>query len=91
MSLGEELFFSELQTTLDRQIDRIILIPLHGQQNEFTTVTDVIMYVTSYSENELREGGFKKYEIIVRYSNDDKIDASFQNKEKAIAFLHYIE
>ena len=84
-------FFSELQTTLDRQIDRIILIPLHGQQNEFTTVTDAIMYVTSYSENELREGGFKKYEIIVRYNNDDKIDASFQNKEKAIAFLHYIE
>ena len=84
-------FFSELQTTLDRQIDRIILIPLHGQQNEFTTVTDAIMYVTNYSENELHEGGFKKYEIIVRYNNDDKIDASFQNKEKAIAFLHYIE
>lgn len=84
-------FFSELQATLDRQIDRIILIPLHGQQNEFITVSDAIAYVTSYSENELREGGFKKYEIIVRYNNDDKIDASFQNKEKAIAFLHYIE
>ena len=84
-------FFSELQATLDRQIDRIILIPLHGQQNEFVTVTDAIAYVTSYSENKLHEGGFKKYEIIVRYNNDDKIDASFQNKEKAIAFLRYIE
>lgn len=84
-------FFSELQATLDRQIEQIILIPLHGQQSEFTTIPDAITFVTSYREDKLREGGFRKYEIIVRYSNGDKIDASFQNKEKAIAFLRYIE
>lgn len=84
-------FFAELQATLDRQIEQIILIPLHGQQSEFTTITDAITFVTSYREDKLREGGFRKYEIIVRYSNGDKIDASFQNKEKAIAFLRYIE
>ncbi|MEE7625590.1 hypothetical protein V3O24_05395 [Methylobacter sp. Wu8] len=86
-----DLFFAELQATLDRQIEQIILIPLHGQQSEFTTITDAITFVTSYREDKLREGGFRKYEIIVRYSNGDKIDASFQNKEKAIAFLRYIE
>ena len=84
-------FFAELQATLDRQIDRIVLIPLHGQQSEFGTVADAIAFVTNYQEGVLRDGTFRKYEIIVRYSNDDKIDASFQNKEKAVAFLQYVE
>jgi hypothetical protein len=84
-------FFTELQSTLDRQIEKIILIPLHGQQSEFMTIPDAIDFVENYIEDGLREGNFRKYEIIVRYSNGDKIDASFQNKEKAVSFLHYIE
>jgi len=84
-------FFSELQATLDRQIERIILIPLHGQQSEFGTVADAISFVTNYQEGVLRDGVFRKYEVIVRYTNEDKIDASFQDKEKAVSFLRYIE
>lgn len=84
-------FFAELQATLDRQIEQIILIPLHGQQSEFVTVTDAIKFVKNYRQDGLRDGSFRKYEIIVRYTNNDKIDASFQDKEKAIAFLHYVE
>ena len=84
-------FFAELQDSIDRQIDEIILIPLHGNQNEFTTVLDAINFVTSYHEDELQGGMFKKYEVIIRYSNDDKIDAFFQSKQKAINFLRYVE
>lgn len=84
-------FFAELQATLDRQIEQIILIPLHGQQSEFGNVADAITFVTNYREDALRDGSFRKYEIIVRYTNDDKIDASFQSKEKAVVFLHYVE
>lgn len=84
-------FFNELQATLDRNIEKIILIPLHGQQSEFTTVKDAIAFVRSYCEDILRDGNFRKYEIIVRYSNNDKIDASFADKEKAVSFLSYIE
>jgi hypothetical protein len=85
-------FFRELQATLDRQIDHILLIPLHGQQNEFRTISDAITFVTNYQEGILHSSGeFRKYEIIVRFTNDDKIDASFKSKDKAIAFLHYVE
>lgn len=84
-------FFKELQTTLDRQIERIILIPLHGRQSEFGTVADAIKFVTNYQEDVLHDGAFRKYEVIVRYTNEDKIDASFQDKEKAVAFLRYVE
>ena len=83
-------FFTELQATLDRQIEQIILIPLHGQQSEFGTVADAITFVTNYQEDALRDGTFRKYEIIVRYTNNDKIDASFQDKDKAVAFLRYV-
>lgn len=84
-------FFAKLQATLDRQIEQIILIPLHGQQNAFETITDAIAFVKNYREDSLRDGDFRKYEIIVRYTNNDKIDASFQDKEKAVSFLSYVE
>lgn len=84
-------FFIKLQATLDRQIEQIILIPLHGQQSEFGAVGDAIKFVKNYLEDTLRDGIFRKYEIIVRYTNNDKIDASFQDKEKAVAFLRYVE
>lgn len=86
-----DIFFNELQATLDRHIDQIILIPLHGRQNEFATIEEAINFVNNYMEDGLHGGEFRKYEIIVRYSNSDKIEASFKNKEKAVNFLRYIE
>lgn len=94
MSSNQKLldhFFAEFQATLDRQIEQIILIPLHGKQNEFGTVGEAITFVRNYREDAFRDGAFRKYEIIVRYSNNDKIEASFQDKEKAVNFLRYIE
>lgn len=84
-------FFSKLKAALDRKIERIILIPLHGQQSEFGSVHDAISFVQGYQEDNLSVSTFIKYELIVRYTNDDKIDASFQDKDRAIAFLNYIE
>lgn len=84
-------FFLELQATLDRQIERVILIPLHGEQSEFESIDAAIAFVRNYAEDKPHGGGFHKYEIIVRYSNSDRIDASFQDKTKAVAFLQYVE
>lgn len=86
-----KLFFDELQATMDRQIEQIILILLHGQQNEFNSTTDAIAFVKNYDESIIGNGSFRKYEVIVRYSNSDKIEASFINKIKAVEFLHYIQ
>ena len=83
-------FFVKLQTVLDRQIAQVVLIPLHGRQSEFETVADAITFVTHYREDTLINSTFRKYEIMVRYTNNDKIDASFQDKERAIAFLRYV-
>lgn len=85
-----EGFFAEFRAVLDRQIDRVILIPLHGRQNEFDTIGDAIEFVGGFKEDAVVDGSFRKYEIIVRYNNDDKVEASFQSKEKAIEFLRYL-
>ena len=84
-------FFGRLQSTLDQQIEKVILIPLYGQQNEFTIVSDAIAFVANYQEVSQQGGAFRKFEIIVHYSNNDKIEASFRDKENAINFLQYIE
>jgi hypothetical protein len=84
-------FLAELQATLDRQIERIILMPLFGQQNEFARILDAIEFITGFQETKLNQGYFRKYEIIVYYSNNDKIEASFQDKAKTVAFLRYIQ
>ena len=84
-------FFKELQATLDRQIEQIILLPLYGQQHQFETLLEAVFFVKDHREDQPQIGLFKKYEILIRYTNGDKIEASFQNKEKAIHFLNYIE
>lgn len=86
-----DVFFKELESTLDRQIDVVILIPLHGQQSEFATISEAINFVEAYQEDRVESAKFRKYEVIVRYNNNDKIDATFQDKAKAINFLKYVE
>ncbi|WP_226426900.1 DNA methylase [Xanthomonas sp. MWU16-30325] len=91
-----EKFFSRLQQRLDRQIVEVIVLPLHGGQSAFNNIKDAIACVEGYDESSLADGEFRKYEIIVRFSNmrgdeQDKIDASFKTKERAINFLSYIQ
>ena len=84
-------FFAELEATLDRQIEQIILIPLHGHQNEFISVDEAIDFVSHHQSSNHFDGAFRKYEIIVKYTNGDKIEADFQDKKRAIDFLHYVQ
>lgn len=84
-------FLKQLEQTLDRRIESILLIPLHGMQNEFETVEAAIEFIEKYDQGKGKDGDFRKYEVIVRYSNGDKIDASFGEKSGAVAFLRYVE
>ncbi len=83
-------FFSKLAAVIDRNIEKVIVIPLHGHQNEFATIGEAVSFVNGYHEEGSRDGGFRKYEIIVRYNNGDKIDASFREKQGVVDFLRYI-
>jgi hypothetical protein len=83
-------FVIELEATLDRTIERVILIPLHGVESEFESTADAIAFIEGYDQSSNTASVFKKYEVIVRYSNGDKIDAAFVGKQPAIDFLRYV-
>jgi len=82
-------FLKTLEKTLDRQLSQVIVIPLHGDELTFATVNDAMEFINNFDEAN-GEGAFRKYEVIVRYSNGDSIDASFQSKQSVLDFLAYV-
>ena len=83
-------FFKELQATLDRKVNRVIVIPLHGNQSEFISIKAAVSFIQGYNETISPNGVFRQYEVIVRYSNGDKIEAIFKDKQQTLSFLNYI-
>jgi len=82
-------FLKDLACVLDRMIDRLIVVPLFGEEHQFGSISEAIQFIAGYSETQ-DDGPFRKYEIIVKYSNGDTIDASFRSKVEADKFLKYL-
>ena len=72
--------------TISRQIERIIILALHGDVHETRTIDDAIKFIQGYV-NDGRTKPIERYEIEVRYNNGDSIHGNFKDKEAAIAFL----
>jgi hypothetical protein len=85
-----EQFLKSLQSVLDRRIESVVTIPLHGGEVAFATAREAIAFVEKYNEKVMKDGLFRKYEIIVKYSNGDKIDAEFSDKKGVVDFLNYV-
>lgn len=79
-------FIASLAIAASRQIERIIVLPLHGLGHEVTTIGEAIEFIENYCEA-ANVDNFDRYEIQVRYNNGNKIDATFGNKDGAIEFL----
>lgn len=82
-------FLADLAKVLDRVIERLIVIPLFGNEHQFQSVTEAVNFISNFDE----VGGsndFKKFEIVAKYSNGDTIDASFTNKDETERFLKYL-
>ncbi len=83
-------FKSELLLALEKLIEEIIIIPLYGKDIVFHDISSAISFINSYQASS-NDGTFRKYEVIVKYSNGDSINASFSGKEKLISFLEYLK
>ncbi|MDI1234154.1 MAG: DNA methylase [bacterium] len=79
-------FLNSLSDTVSRFIERIIILPLHGQETVSTSVTDAIDFLKKYSEDRPKLP-LSKYEIIIKYNTGDRIEASFNDKKDSIKFL----
>jgi len=83
---GVDEFLSSLSDSVSRFIERIIILPLHGQENISNNVTEAIDFLKKYSEDKPKLP-LSKYEIIIKYNTGDRIEASFKDKKDSIKFL----
>ncbi len=83
-----EIFLQCLQNALKRTIESIYIISLFGAEKEFCNIQDACDYIASdQKEIAVKKNMFRGYEIIVKYSNGDKIEMRFQKKRDALTSL----
>ena len=79
-------FFEALSKSVYRFIERVIILPLHGQESSKNSIVEAIDFLKGYSENP-NNLPLTKYEIIIKYNTGDRIEASFKDKKDSIKFL----
>lgn len=79
-------FITVIESAITRFVERVRVLPLHGEVRELNCIANAVDFVSRYRE-QARVGGFMKYEIEIRYSNGDKVLAEFSGKGVAVDFL----
>jgi hypothetical protein len=80
-------FLKNLEISLLRRVTSIFVLALHGRSYEARTVEEAINFIEGYQEASAASG-FVRYELNVRYTNDDEIRGTFESKVEAIRFLN---
>lgn len=83
-------FMNTLRNSLERYVAKIILIPLFGARYEFENVDDALAQLNTI-DIARPSGEFERFEVIIDYSNNDTIRATFQNKTLLADFLKKLE
>lgn len=83
---GVDEFLNSLSNSVSRFIDRIFILPLHGEENISDNVTEAIDFLKKYSEVKPNLP-ICRYEIIIKYNTGDRIEASFKDKKDCVTFL----
>jgi hypothetical protein len=81
-----EGFTSFLRLALTRKIKSVYVLPLHGLPRTLSGVAEAIAFIESFDESK-PDAPFTRYEVGVRYSNEDEIRGQFKDKATAITFL----
>jgi hypothetical protein len=79
-------FLGSLSKSVSRFIERVIILPLHGEESITITVTEAIDFLKKYFEDNPKLQ-LVKYEIIIKYNTGDRIEVSFKDKSDTIKFL----
>lgn len=81
-------FSTYIRNALERTLESIAVISLFGDSKVFCNIQDACAYISN-EENEVTftKDSFYRYEIVVKYSNGDKIDMQFKERQAAIASL----
>jgi 16S rRNA G966 N2-methylase RsmD len=83
-------FMDTLRNSLERYVAKIIFIPLFGTRYEFNSIDDALIELDTLDVSN-PSGEFERFEVIIDYSNNDVIRATFQNKSLLADFLRKLE
>ena len=83
------MFRINLCNSLERVIDTIRIISIFGDEITFSGVNEACSFIAAFNEN-ISKPKFYGFEILVRYSNGDKLEARYAEKCNAISFLKSI-
>lgn len=81
-------FMASLGQRLDRMVEKVVIIPLYGKSNKFATIGDAIKFLDQYRNEGC--GDFRKYEVLIKFSNGDRVEGSFKDKAKVLEFLQFV-
>lgn len=79
-------FFDLLSYSVSCFIERIIIVPLYGEEALTISINEAIDYIKQHTEKKANLP-FAKYEIIIRYNTGNKIEGTFNDKISSIKFL----
>jgi hypothetical protein len=79
-------FIAALESSINRQIEFVVVFPLFGTPTTLTTVSDALTFLHKHGHVSGKHP-FVRFELLIRYINGDEIRGSFQNKEGAIELL----
>jgi hypothetical protein len=82
-------FVVTLKERIDRMVEQVVVIPLYGRSNKFVTIDDALRFLDTYSVYE-GCGDFRKYEVLISFTNGDRVEGSFKDKAKVREFLQFI-
>jgi hypothetical protein len=82
-------FMISLTERLDRMVEKVVVIPLYGRSTEFATIDDALRFLDQHHIYE-GSGEFRKYEVLISFSNGDRVEGSFKDKAKVRDFLQFI-
>ena len=82
-----QAFRIALEGSLTRRIVHIVIIPLYGGRLNFASVEEAARAIRDYDTSGQAVGEFIRFEIQMKYSNDDMINATFRRADDAAAFL----
>lgn len=81
-------FMASIAQRLARIVEKVVIIPLYGKSNKFATIDDAIKFLDQHRNEAC--GDFRKYEVLVKFSNGDRVEGSFKDKAKALEFLQFV-
>jgi hypothetical protein len=81
-------FMASLGQRLERMVEKVVIIPLYGKSNKFATIGDAIKFLDRHRYEGC--GDFRKYEVLITFSNGDRVEGSFKDKAKVLEFLQFV-